>query len=138
MKKLLLAPLIALCSCADNHKANQLVSKYVKSHTNDANSYQSVSFDRPRLLTYGDITNGKSSGAPAPGVLIGHSFRVKNEMGALVLHAEGFVVDSIGKRVQPLSIMRDSIAAVNNRHAEIMADRLEHAADSVADAMRSY
>lgn len=130
-------PLLALVlvGCGSHsHKANDLITAYVKTQANDPSSYQSVSFTKPRLLTYGDVSTGRPDTTPLTGALISHSFRAKNGFGALVVQTEAFVVDSSAGKVQRLSEMQDSLASFTKRLVEKQVQEMQHAADSMADA----
>lgn len=133
---LLALALFSLSGCADNHKANQLITEYIKRNTNDPTSYEAVSFSRPRKLTYGDVSAGEQGGNPLDGTLIEHTFRAKNKMGALSLETEGFVVDSIDKSVQPLTQMQENLADFSKRFVDKQVKQMQHYSDSIADAGR--
>lgn len=136
------------CSGAGKHKANDLVSEYVKRKSNDPASYQPVSFGPASSVPVGVLlgstmtsSSPKALTDPMPGdAIIHHEYRGKNSFGALVLESDDFIVDSISGTVMTLAEKRATIAreAFPNLEittsAEAQATRLERESDSIADS----
>jgi len=80
--------ILSSCQFTKQQKAEHLVKEYLKSHLNDANSYESVNFSPVQLVI--DKTTGKSAGWWE----INHTYRAKNGFGGLELKTECFSIDS--------------------------------------------
>ena len=134
MRKFVIAFTLCISGCTGNshHEANQLIVDYVRKISNDPSSYEPVSFSAPRAYTSGDLLHGVPSGKTiSPGVVITHAYRGKNSFGALVLNTSSFMVDSAVKYVQ---VLPEPDEEGKRRQIEEMVTRMEHQADSAANA----
>ncbi|GAC1308097.1 MAG: hypothetical protein NVSMB24_21190 [Mucilaginibacter sp.] len=89
-KNLLIALFIILSSCTQTkqQKAESLVKDYLKTHLNDPNSYESVSFSPIQNVI------DKSNGKPAGWWEINHTYRSKNGFGGVITKTDGFSIDT--------------------------------------------
>ena len=80
--------LISGCSSSGSHKANNLITDYIKIHTNDPDSYQVVSFSAPRMLILDEIASSDLGKFKSKGVIISHTYRSNNDYGALIINTQ--------------------------------------------------
>ncbi len=81
---LMIASTLFFTSCESANHSN--IESFVKTHTGDPSSYESVSFGNPEQMADGTIW-------------IKHTFRAKNGFGALVIHTYSFHIDKDGETV---------------------------------------